>query len=317
MNDHVCRRFLFVRSWFPDKLDKNKNYQFLKDEYFNKYCSNQKCDSDLEKINAVCLTLFNELFGKSSLFSKHNNVNIVDYIIIWLSYMLNLKNNDGSNNLEYFNKTYINNDENYKKPITDVTEYGSYKDLINNKKEFMDISSEKMSKLYILFKILCNMYTDFDENTSYCAGCSENADKFVAKYYELNNDSSITSNSSYNDLLSTLSNDYNNFKNYCNSKGDKCKDYPDLLTIEKIKTSAQGYKQISEQLYTHGSNQISEQLPTQGSEITSSSSIGNKLFTVLSIFGAIAFFLGIGYKCSLFGFRKRAQKQYLRGKLNK
>ncbi|WBY57049.1 PIR protein [Plasmodium yoelii yoelii] len=43
----------------------------------------------------------------------------------------------------------------------------------------------------------------------------------------------------------------------------------------------------------------------QISEVISSSSITNKLFIVLSIFGAIAIFLGISYKYSLFRSRKR------------
>ncbi|SCL83748.1 Plasmodium variant antigen protein Cir/Yir/Bir, putative, partial [Plasmodium berghei] len=47
----------------------------------------------------------------------------------------------------------------------------------------------------------------------------------------------------------------------------------------------------------------------------SNSSIGNKLLTVLSIFGVTTFFLGISYKYLLFGRRKRAQKQYLREKI--
>ncbi|CXH19895.1 Plasmodium variant antigen protein Cir/Yir/Bir, putative [Plasmodium berghei] len=59
-----------------------------------------------------------------------------------------------------------------------------------------------------------------------------------------------------------------------------------------------------------------EQASAQASEVTlSSSSIGNKLIPVLSIFGAIAFFLGIGYKYSLFKSRKRSRKQHLREKV--
>ncbi|SCL82224.1 Plasmodium variant antigen protein Cir/Yir/Bir, putative, partial [Plasmodium berghei] len=149
----------------------------------------------------------------------------------------------------------------------------------------------------------------------------------------------ITSNNSYAQLLSTLSNDYDNFKNYCNSKGANCTNFPSLATIEEIQTleknseqlsahsseqtvnsslqdSEQIFTQSSKHIYTQGSEQISEQRSTQAPEVTSpSSSIGSKLFTVLSIFGAMAFFLGISYKYSLFGFRKRSQKQHLREKI--
>ncbi|SCL86697.1 Plasmodium variant antigen protein Cir/Yir/Bir, putative [Plasmodium berghei] len=237
MNDHVCRRFLFVRNWFPDKLDSEGSYQFIMDENnLNGYCTSNRCDGDLEKINAGCLFLFDAFFKDSSSFKYHNNINIVDYIMIWLSYMLNLKKNkDGTSNLQYFNKTYINSNEKYKTPITGVEGYTSYKDLIDKKHDLTKVDIKDISKFYDAFKLLCEMYTNFDENTSYCTGCSENANKFVAKHGELKNDSSITSNSSYKQLFSTLSNDYNNFKNYCTSKGGNCKDIPSLPSIETTK----------------------------------------------------------------------------------
>ncbi|SCL86441.1 Plasmodium variant antigen protein Cir/Yir/Bir, putative, partial [Plasmodium berghei] len=232
MNDYVCRRFLLVRNWFPDQLNSEGKYYFNGDENFNKYCSNQKCDSDLEKINAACLLLFNELFGSSDLFKYHNNINIVDYIMIWLSYMLNLKKNqDETSNLQYFYTTYINNDK-YKNIITGVTGYTNYKDLIDQKKYFLDIDSNIISNFYEAFKLLCEMYTNFDEKTSYCSNCSQNANNFVNKYNEMNGNYNITSNSSYKQLLSTLSNDYNNFKNYYTSKGGNCKDFPLIPTAK-------------------------------------------------------------------------------------
>ncbi|SBW38191.1 BIR protein, partial [Plasmodium berghei] len=299
MNDHVCRRFLFVRNWFPDKLDSEGSYQFIMDENnLNGYCTSNRCDGDLEKINAGCLFLFDAFFKDSSSFKYHNNINIVDYIMIWLSYMLNLKKNkDGTSNLQYFNKTYINSNEKYKTPITGVEGYTSYKDLIDKKHDLTKVDIKDISKFYDAFKLLCEMYTNFDENTSYCTGCSENANKFVAKHGELKNDSSITSNSSYKQLFSTLSNDYNNFKNYCTSKGGNCKDIPSLPSIETTKITAdlpEQTKQIQQTVETseqtaqgsaHSSGRFSE-------DPSSSSPIGNKLFTVLSIFGAIAFFLG-------------------------
>ncbi|CXH16204.1 Plasmodium variant antigen protein Cir/Yir/Bir, putative, partial [Plasmodium berghei] len=224
-----------------------------------------------------------------------NNINIVDYIMIWLSYMLNLKKNvEGITNLEYFNNTYINSNEKYKTPITGVEGYTSYKDLIDKKHDLTKVNIKDISKFYDAFKLLCEMYTNFDENTSYCTGCSENANKFVAKHGELKNDSSITSNSSYKQLLSTLSNEYNNFKKYCTSKGDKCKAYPELPTIEGIQTSEQISAQSSIQSSGNSSAQSSIQTSAHSSgqfseDPSSSSPIGNKLFTVLSIFGAIAF----------------------------
>ncbi|SBW38174.1 BIR protein [Plasmodium berghei] len=322
MNDYVCRRFLFVRNWFPDKLI-DGNYQFISDKEFNKYCNNN-CDGDLDKINAGCLLLFNELFGNSELFKYHNNINIVDYIIIWLSYMLSLKSHDNINNLKEFFDQYINNGKEYIKAINGVSDYKSYKDLIDKKQELMSIDIKDISKFYDSFILLCDMHTNFDENKKNCAGCSEKASQFAKKYKEFNNGSNNTDSISYKQILSNLLTDYDNFKKYCNRKGVNCNNFPSLPSIEKTKTTVnlpekaeqiiQIFKQ-SEQSSGEISEQTAQQIVQISEDTSSSSSIGNKLFTVLSIFGAITFFLGISYKYSLFGRRKRAQKQYLREKI--
>ncbi|SCL83841.1 BIR protein, partial [Plasmodium berghei] len=269
-------------------------YYFKDDQHLKKYCDNENCGSDLEKVNAGCLYLLYTFFGSSDMFKSvaKSNIDIVEYIMIWLVYMLNLKKQENKTNLQYFYDTYINNDK-YKKPITGVMEYNSYKDLIDQKTYFMTIDINDIFKFYDAFILLCEMYTGFDTKPSNCTKCSDKASQFVKKYKELKENSNITENSPYYKLLSTLSTDYDNFKNYCNSKGVNCKDFP-LLPEIITKVSAQ----ISE--YT-----------------SSSSSIKSKLIPFLSIFGAIAFFLGFSYKYSLFGFRKRSKKQHLREKLKK
>ncbi|ETB56399.1 hypothetical protein YYC_05828 [Plasmodium yoelii 17X] len=286
MNKEVCRRFKNVWTNFTYDSSK-KNYQIKNDKDFKKYCNNQNCDNELEKINAGCLYLLNEFFLDSSSLKNHakSNLNIVEYIMIWLSYILSLKENTSTiSHLQHFYGTYINGSGSYKQSINGIEDHSSYMDLLNKKKYFLDIDIKNISKFYEAFKLLCEMYTGFDENKKYCAECSEKASQFAKKYEELNKGSNITEDSPYYPLLSTLSNDYNNLKNKCN----------DTLSFPEIETN----------ILAHTSGATS-----------SSSSIANKLFLVLSIFGAIAIFLGISYKYSLFGFRKRAQKQYLREKI--
>ncbi|CDR19158.1 uncharacterized protein PY17X_0900500 [Plasmodium yoelii] len=293
MNKKVCEKFRSIWEFFPDKLNKGE-YEFNDQNFLNGYCDSNSCDSAFERINGGCLYLFKQIFGTSELFKSvaNSNINIVEYILIWLSYMLNLKEQPGNdNNLNFFYSTTIDNDK-YKISITGVeNDYKNYKDLIDKKKYFLGMDKKIISNFYEAFKLLCEMYAEFDDKSSYCANCSKNASNFVNKYKEMNQDSVINSNDYYKQLLSTLSNDYINFKNHCNSSGN-CKDYPDLPKIENMQTSAH----------------ISE-------DTSASSSVTNKLFTVLSIFGVIAFLLGISYKYSLFGFRKRFQKQKLREKL--
>ncbi|EAA15608.1 putative yir4 protein [Plasmodium yoelii yoelii] len=277
MNKEVCEKFENLWDKFPDKLDSSNNYQFQTENFLDGYCGSNSCDTDFEKINGGCLYLFNKIFGTSELFKSvaNSNINIVEYIMIWLTYMLNLKNQVGNKtNPIFFYETTINNDK-YKNSIPDVTEYKNYKDLIDKKKYFLDMDKKIISNFYEAFKLLCEMYNEFDDKTSYCSKSSEKANKFVKKYDELNKDHSITGNNSYNQLLSTLSKDYDNFKNKYNNT--QCSKSSPLPTIEKTKISAQKTVQISE-------------------DTSSSSSITTRLFTVLSIFGAIAFFLGISYK---------------------
>ncbi|ETB63517.1 hypothetical protein YYC_00041 [Plasmodium yoelii 17X] len=257
MNGEICKQFKNVWEDFPDTLS-SENYQFKSDEHSKTYCTNISCSNNVEKIHAVCLFLFNALLGSSSLKTNANNIIIVEYIMIWLSYMLSRIKNEGNttSSLQFFFNVYINGG-NY---------YSSYKNLINKKNYFLKMDNNIISKFYGAFKSLCNLYTQFDEDTDNCKKYLEGDNEFIKKYEELKKDSNITKDNSYSQLLSTLLNDYNNLKDKCN-------------------------------------------------DASSFTSIANKLFIVLSIFAAIAIFLGISYKYSLFGFRKRFQKQKLREKI--
>ncbi|ETB63498.1 hypothetical protein YYC_00057 [Plasmodium yoelii 17X] len=259
----------------------------------NGYCNNKNCSNNFEKINAGCLYLLDSFFEDNSVFNSvaKSNVNIVEYIMIWLSKMLSRIENTENQSLQFFYDIYIYGDNKYKKPIEKVIGCSNYKELID-KTKMMSMKIKDISKLYDAFYSLCMMYIEFDEENSKCNKYLTDANNFVEKYKKLKADSSIIKKDSYNQLLSTLSKDYDNFKNKCSAKCPNSS-FP---TIEKAETSVGSIGQISE-------------------VASSSSSITNKLFIVLSIFGAIAFFLGISYKYSLFGFRKRFQKQKLREKL--
>ncbi|VTZ80310.1 PIR protein [Plasmodium yoelii] len=286
MDKNLCSNFTYVTTNL--KYDSNnKKYQFKEDTHFKKYCTGGKCDGDLDKINAGCLYLFNAFFGSSDLFNSvaKGNINIVDYIILWLNYMLSLKENQAKNSLNHFYTTFINN-EGYKNTINYIEGYNNYKGLIdkNHNLKNTDMDSNIISELYDAFKLLCEMYSEFDGSTSNCTKYSGKADNFVEKYNKLNKNSNNTDDSSYKQILCTLSSDYDNLKN-------KCRSFRSLPEITK-KCSAQ-----------------------MSGVTSSSSSIANKLFIVLSIFGAIGIFLGISYKYSLFGFRKRFKKQQIREKI--
>ncbi|VTZ78684.1 PIR protein [Plasmodium yoelii] len=319
MDYTMCMRFDTLRKYLPDELNKSTNLDFKSLGNFMNYCSNgeskgTECKTELDKINAACLWLFEQLILKNK-----NDINMAEYIIIWLSYMLNLKNDQKINNLNDFytnyieNNTYYTNCDNGGKNCSDklqkTTGYTNYKEIIDKKKELLSINLGDMSKFYDAFKSLCNMYTELRAGESNCEKCLENAKEFVKTYDEFNKNSNITKDSPYYQVLSTLSNDYHNFKNYCSMNNVDCSNMPHLSPINIKENGVQSSGKIFEQ-NGQGFEQISE-VPSSSSSITS------KLIPVLSIIVAIPIFLGIFYKYSLFGFRKRSQKQHLREKLKK
>ncbi|ETB56474.1 hypothetical protein YYC_05547 [Plasmodium yoelii 17X] len=296
MDKNLCEKFENVWNDFPNTLTDDGKYQLKDKTFLNSYCFNYKCDSDLEKINAGFFYLLNQFFGSSELshYGK-NNINIVDYIILWLIYMLTLKKNEFKNSINYFYTTLINSDVKYESTVDNVKDCNNFKDIIDKRHDLTkeDMDKNIISTLHDALKLLCEMYTLFNDNTSNCAKCSGKANEFANKYEEIKKYSSNTKNSSFSKILSTLSTDYNKLKNKCNSNSS----FPSIETI-----------QSSEKDSVEKSGLVSE-------VASSSSSISKNLFIVLSIFGAIGFFLGISYKYSLFGFRKRVQKQYLREKI--
>ncbi|ETB56120.1 hypothetical protein YYC_05849 [Plasmodium yoelii 17X] len=301
MDKDVCKKFQDVRNLLSDELSSSGSYNFKDGEPLNKYCDSKKCNSDYNKISAGCLYLLDAFFKDNSVFDSvaKSNINIVDYISIWLSYMLNLGKSEQEDNITVFYSEYIYNYDKYKMEINKLTDYDNYKKLLDKKNDVLNMDSKIVSKFYNAFKLLCEMYTEFDDDQKKCTKCSGKAEEFVKICKELN-DSNNNEYSTYCQTLSTLSNDYNNLKN--ESKDDK--PLPEINTKDNnIKCPEKNLKQTSEE--------ISEQF----SEDTSSSSIASKLIPVLLILSAIPIFLGIAYKYSLFGFRKRFQKQKLREKI--
>lgn len=247
-------------------------------------------------MNADCLLLFEKLF------SNYAKSNIVEYIIIWLGYVLNLKNDKSINNLNEFYNKYIDKYNEYSKTVDDYSDNNnnSYKDLINQKKHLMNFGTKDMSKFYDAFKSLFNMYTECNTTDPYCTKYSKYANQFVEKYKNHNENSNNTEGNSYGKILSILSQDYDNLKN----KFKGCSLIPEIKTTQpSIASSEDDSEQIFEQNY--------EQTFEHSSEVTSSiSSIGNKLIPVLSILVAITIFWAISYKVNNKEFKNITFKYY-------
>ncbi|ETB56405.1 hypothetical protein YYC_05833 [Plasmodium yoelii 17X] len=270
-----------------DELDVNAKFDLEEISNYSNYCPGKDCNTELEKITIGFLWLLGQYFDKYP--NKGNTINNAKpfflYIILWLSYKLNQNSDHKPDKIyDFYTENVISNNK-YSKFINHSSTFTNLDGFIDKQKDFMNINIKDLSKLYDAFKLLCSMHDNVviskDSNI-----LLNSANEFVSKYQELSRDSNNTDGSSYKQILTALSTDYKNLKN----KRSSVTPLPDITT----------------------------DMSAYISRVTSSSSsIGNKLFTVLSIFGAIAFFLGISYKYSLFGFRKRAQKQHLREKIKK
>ncbi|CDU16369.1 PIR protein [Plasmodium yoelii] len=289
MDDTLCGKIDFLREYIPDELSKTAQLELEDNNNFKNYCpitdsGKNECNNDLDKITAGFLWLLGECYATiiSKSYNEDNTNTFFQYIISWLSYKLNKSTENYYTKINDFYTKHVINSGKYNTFTNIAYKFTELKEFLEEQNDLLNSNIEDMSKFYDAFKLLCSMYGNIAQNEK-GTPLSNNATMFVNKYTELNNEYNIE-DSAHSKILFVLSTEYDNLKNKCNN----CTPLPDITSS----ISAQTYR------------------------ITSSSlSTGNKLFTVLSIFGAIAFFLGISYKYSLFGFRKRFQKQKLREKL--
>ncbi|CAD2098146.1 CIR protein PIR protein [Plasmodium vinckei] len=240
-----------------------------------KYCPYRQgpksnvCFSYLEMARSGVINLLENLKKYNLEYDK-----LAEYAILFLSYKLKQHSQHKSTNLNTFYTKHIEKNDDYSKNIK--VNGLTCKEIIDKKKDLMN--TNEIYKFNEAFSILCKLYNEINKNKVDCTKYSEKANEFVQNFEKLNDDSSIIGNNSYREILSTLSNDYDNFKIYC---AEKCNDCNDLPTLPEIKTPP------------------------------------SKLIPVLSTFSVIPVFLGIAYKYSLFGVDKLFQRQYLRKKLKK
>ncbi|CDS44044.1 PIR protein [Plasmodium yoelii] len=273
MSYKVCESINLIEKSFDDgpKLPGEQYMNIL-----NTYCPESNCSSDELKIIAGFIMLLN-MIGEEDI----NGDKLVEYAILWLSYKLNQKKKNGTTILNDFHTGHIKGNDCYSEHIDTDNSSGNkiYMGVIDEKIESMDIDIKDISNFYDAFKSLCNMYIEIGtEKNTKCKTCLENAGELFEKYEKLKNALDINKGNSYLQLLSSLSNDYKNFK----------------------------------QEYSAKCSSISPLVACPRSSITK-----NMLITIAIIFVAASILLGVSYKYSLFGFRKRSQKQHLREKLKK
>ncbi|ETB60544.1 hypothetical protein YYC_02377 [Plasmodium yoelii 17X] len=292
MDYEMCENFNIVIEHYPDELKINDGSNFDNITGIRKYCPDRECNTELDKINAVCLWLFNQNIANGIDDLSNDQVeSFIIYIMIWLNYKLNLKKDGKINNLNDFYTNYIENNENYtnckngdndcNSTLNTKAGYDNFKEVIVKNKDFSNIDFEDISKFYDAFKSLCKMHTESNEGNIESTEYLEHANNIVDKFTKLNENYNATRNTLYIQVWSTLSTDYNNFKKEHTDISMGFPSFPSIKTTQHV--------QSSEEHSEHGS--------VQNYGVTSSSlSIVKKLILALSIFSAITIFLGIFYK---------------------
>ncbi|VTZ71410.1 PIR protein [Plasmodium yoelii] len=274
MNSKVCESINTIDKYFDDDSKNPGEYNFM--ELLNKFSFDCNYSSDEEKIISGFIMLLN-MIGEEYIDSDK----LVEYAILWLSYKLNQKKENGTIILNDFLTEHIITNSCYIKHIDGDSDSDNNikKGVIEKKIRSMDIDIKDISNFYDAFKSLCNMYSEVDIDNYQCKTCLENAGELFEKYEKLKNALDINKGSSYYKLLSSLSKDYKEFEN--NYKTFRCEN--SLLLVACPRSSV----------------------------------TKNILITIGIIFVAASILLGVSYKYSLFGFRKRSKKQQIREKLKK
>ncbi|SCL82166.1 Plasmodium variant antigen protein Cir/Yir/Bir, putative, partial [Plasmodium chabaudi chabaudi] len=168
-----------------------------------------KCSGYYEMTSSGVIYLLENLKKKCNL----DDDKLAEYAILWLSYKLKIKENPIIKKLSVFYDSYIERNEYYNKNING--DNLTYKEIIDKKKDLMDMDINEIFKLEAPFNILYYLYHQIYDKNSFCSEYSDYANSFVNQFNDLNNDPNNKENSSYNKLLSILSDDYNNLQKKC------------------------------------------------------------------------------------------------------
>ncbi|SCL84942.1 Plasmodium variant antigen protein Cir/Yir/Bir, putative, partial [Plasmodium chabaudi chabaudi] len=195
-----------------------------------------ECHSYAEMVSSSVLFLLKSLETSYDYGDYLKNAKLAEYAILWLSYKLNKYPQNKITTLNDFYTKHIEANAQYNTKITTVSDNKTYRNIIDKKKDLMDMDINDIFKFYAPFKSLCNMYNELDkdyQDYQDCANCSQKSNEFVVSFEKLNEDPNITGNSSYRKILHTLSTDYDDFKNYF---AEKCSGYSNIPALSEIKT---------------------------------------------------------------------------------
>ncbi|ETB56054.1 hypothetical protein YYC_05910, partial [Plasmodium yoelii 17X] len=134
----------------PNNLGEKNSTNLL-----NLITGDNKCSSDVPKLISdfiALVTLFNGIDSDENLASDK----LVEYAILWLSYKINQKKENGTTILDHFYTGNIKEDDCYNEHIDADSSSGKkiHMEVINDKIESMNIDIKDISNFYDAFKSL-------------------------------------------------------------------------------------------------------------------------------------------------------------------
>ncbi|EUD69597.1 hypothetical protein YYG_05188, partial [Plasmodium vinckei petteri] len=258
--------------------------------HYRNNSKNGKCNDYFEAASSVVIHLLKTLKDKHRL----EDDKLAEYAILWLSYKLDKKPTKKMTDLNNFYTNYIQTNNYYNNKIKGDNSL-TYMEIIDKKKDLMNININEISKSNGPFNILFYLNYVYHDEYWNCKVYSGLAQKFVDQFKEFNKNSKNIEGSSYNKLLSTLSDDYNNLKKKYHDNKKSCS-FPSLPQLTPKKRPAENLAQIPVVNPRKGSGPNSLESSANGSEqilgktievTSSSSSISTTLIPALSIVSVI------------------------------
>ncbi|VTZ81110.1 PIR protein [Plasmodium yoelii] len=291
----------------------SQNYT-LDGSHTEMHCPDNKCDDDNKKLSSAFIA-FIAFFNGAGIDENLDSDKIAEYAILWLGHKLNQKKENETTTLNDFYTKHVKTNSHYNQKINTNSSNKIKKNDIENKINSMNIGIKDMSNFYEVFKLLCKMDGELDpKKKPQCNKCLESAREFFEKCEKVKNAFDINKGSSYLQLLSILSNDYKQFKEKYKKVVCSNVEFLETCSRSSVTESPVTKCQVTECPVTKC--QVTE-CPVTKCQVTESPVTKNTLIIIAIIFVAASILLGVSYKYSLFGFRKRSQKQHLREKLKK
>ncbi|CAD2083952.1 CIR protein PIR protein [Plasmodium vinckei brucechwatti] len=216
----LCENFIAADKIINDEIDDNLTYrQIINDPEFDKYCSNNNCETDMQ-INGFGEYLFNQL-------GKEIENEYYEYFMMWLSDKLFKIANEGDN--PQIEDITLNSA--YEKYLKKNIKNGIYWSLLDIKKGLKEINLMHMKQFYKLLNHICKAIVYYKPN-------KDDTEKFINYSTECYNQylslyNSVPKCDSYLHLLDNLKKTYEGFKNSVHEEIKKTYPYleKDLQTL--------------------------------------------------------------------------------------